>query len=225
MTKIVLVCTSAPELKVGHPTGLWLEEAATPYYMFLEKGFEVVIASPKGGPVPIDSSSMKGDFFTDATKKFMHDPEAIDQLCHSVTLESIDFSAVDAIYLTGGHGPCVDFVDQPVLKKATETMYAANKVVAADCHGPVGLVDCCKPDGTPLVAGKAVTCFADSEEEAVQLAATVPYLLESKFKEQGAKYEKADDWHPNVVVDGKLVTGQNPQSSVACAAEVIKLLA
>jgi putative intracellular protease/amidase len=223
MVKVILACTSAHELK-GHPTGLWIEECATPYYLFQAKGYEVVLASPLGGAIPIDASSMAEGFFTDAAKKFLHDPVAMGAFSHSVKLSSIDWSAVDAIYLTGGHGTCTDFVSDVDLKLGVETLYAANKVVAADCHGPVGLAQCVKPDGTPLVAGKTVTGFADSEEAAVQLVSIVPFLLESRFKEQGANYEKGDDWNSKVCVDGKLVTGQNPQSSDACAAAVVKLL-
>ena len=161
---------------------------------------------------------------TPAAKKFLHDPQGVGALSHSVKLDSIDWSSVDAIYLAGGHGTCTDFVGSASLKKAVETIYAADKVVAADCHGPVGLCHCNKPDGTPLVAGKVVTGFADSEEEAVQLTAIVPFLLETRMKELGGKYEKASDWASKVCVDGKLVTGQNPQSSDECAAAVIKLL-
>lgn len=161
---------------------------------------------------------------TDASKKFLHDPDAVGALSHSTKLDSIDWSSVDAIYLAGGHGTCTDFVGSEPLKKAVETLYAADKVVAADCHGPIGLCHCNKPDGTPLVAGKVVTGFADTEEDAVQLTSIVPFLLESKMKELGGKYEKADDWNSKVCVDGKLVTGQNPQSSDECAAAVIELL-
>jgi putative intracellular protease/amidase len=223
MVKVILACTSASEL-MGNPTGLWIEECATPYYLFQAKGYEVVLASPMGGAIPIDAASMAEGFLTDAAKKFLHDPVAIGAFSHSVKLSSIDWSTADAIYLAGGHGACTDFVSDVDLKKGVETLYAANKVVAAACHGPVGFAQCVKPDGTPLVAGKTVTGFADSEEEAVQLTKIVPFLLETRFKEQGAKYEKGPDWNSKVCVDGKLVTGQNPQSSDACAEGVIKLL-
>ena len=218
-----MLCTSATELK-GHPTGLWLEELATPYYMFVEKGLEVVIASMKGGPVPIDGNSLGEGFFTDLAKKFMHDGTAVGALCHSVPLSSIELETVDALYLTGGHGTCVDFVDDATLKGAIETLVGKDKVVAADCHGVGALVQCTTSNGDPLVKGKCVTGFSDTEEDVVQLTSIVPFLIESKFKEQGANYERADDWHPKVCVDGKLVTGQNPQSSEACAEAVLTLL-
>jgi putative intracellular protease/amidase len=223
MVKVVIVCTSASDLK-GHPTGLWLEELAAPYYIFAEAGYTVVIASVAGGPVPIDATSVAEGFFTEPSKKFMHDPVSIGALSHSVKVDTIDWSDVDAIYLPGGHGTCVDFIGNPALKTAVETMYAADKIVAAVCHGPMGLCECNKPDGTPLVAGKKVAGFADSEEVAVNLQTLVPFLLESKLKELGGNYEKVDDWHSKVCVDGKLVTGQNPQSSEEAARMVVKML-
>lgn len=224
MTKVVLVATSATELK-DHATGLWIEELAAPYYLFKKAGYEVVIASPAGGPVPIDAGSMGEGFFTDEAKKFMHDAEAFGKLGHSSKLDLIDFSTgVDAIFLCGGHGTCVDFVDNAALKSAIETLYAAGKVVSAVCHGPMGLTHCNKPDGTPLVKDKVVTAFKDSEELAVQLHESVPFMLETKMKELGGKYESASDWNSKVCVDGNLITGQNPQSSGACAAAVISAL-
>jgi len=192
--------------------------------MFKEKGFDVVVASPKGGPVPIDQSSLGGDFFVPDAKKFLHDAEAVGTLSHTMKIESVDWSGVDGIYLTGGHGTCVDYINNPALKAAIETLYNANKIVAADCHGPIALADCVKSDGTPLVQGKCVTGFADSEEEAVQLTGIVPFLVETRFKEQGAMYEKASDWSSKVCVDGNLITGQNPGSSKACAEAFVKAL-
>lgn len=222
-TKVVIANTSASELK-GHKTGVWLEELAVPYYLFRAKGYQVLVASIKGGEIPIDGASLQGDFYVEAAKKFINDEQAMEKLNNSIPLADIDFKTVDAIYLTGGHGTCVDYITSPDLKNAIELLYANDKVVAADCHGPIGLANCVKPDGTPLVAGKTVTGFSDTEEDAVQLTELVPFLLEAKFKEQGANYEKADDWHPKVCVDGKLVTGQNPQSSDLCAKAVVKLL-
>jgi putative intracellular protease/amidase len=221
--KILLICTSASELK-GHKTGLWIEECATPYFLFLEKGYQVTIASPKGGPIPLDASSLAEGFFTDASKKFLHSQACMDQLSHSIALEDVDLEDVDALYMAGGHGTCVDFVENPTLKNMIETMYAAGKVVAADCHGPICLAECNKPDGTPLVKDQVVTGFADSEEDAVQLSSLVPFLLETRFKELGAKYEKGSDWSSKVCVDKNLITGQNPQSSEECAEAVIAAL-
>jgi len=223
---VVLVSTSAAYLK-GHPTGLWLEELAAPYYKFKAAGFEVVIASPRGGPIPIDAASIKGDFFTAEAKKFMHDGEAFDALAHSNRLTAIDWTSAEikAIFMCGGHGVEVDFVRSGILKKAIETMYAADKVVAAVCHGPVCLAQCKKPDKSPLVKGLEVTGFSNSEEAAVGLTDKCAWLIEDKFKELEGVYKAGADWSSTVAVAGKLVTGQNPQSSVACAEAVIKLCA
>mmetsp|Transcript_59453 Transcript_59453/g.94403 ORF Transcript_59453/g.94403 Transcript_59453/m.94403 type:complete len:301 (-) Transcript_59453:204-1106(-) len=223
---VVLVSTSAAYLK-GHPTGVWMEELAAPYYKFKDAGFEVVIASPRGGPIPIDANSCKGDFFTAEAKKFLQDGDAIGALAHSVRLTAIDWSSTEikAVFMCGGHGTEVDFVKSGILTKAIETTHAADRVVAAVCHGPVCLAQCKKPDGSPLVKGLEVTGFSNSEEAAVGLGDKCAWLLEDKLKELGGEYKAGADWSSTVAVAGKLVTGQNPQSSVACAEAVIKLCA
>mmetsp|Transcript_83876 Transcript_83876/g.125745 ORF Transcript_83876/g.125745 Transcript_83876/m.125745 type:complete len:225 (-) Transcript_83876:79-753(-) len=224
MVKVVIVCTSSDNC-MGHKTGLWLEEAAVPFYLFREKGFQVILASIKGGEIPIDQASLTGDFYVPAAKKFMEDEDAQSKLQKSIALADIDFGTVDAIYLTGGHGTCDDYVTSANLKQAVEKLFAAGKIVAADCHGPIGLAQCVKPDGTPLVAGKTVTGFTDSEENAVGLVDKVPFLIETKFKEQGAKFVAAEDWAVNTCVDGNLYTGQNPASSEELSQAVAKALA
>merc|ERR1719343_155244 len=215
MTKILIISTSASTLK-GVDTGLWIEELAAPYYAFKDAKFEVDIASTKGGAIPIDKGSVSDPFFTDESKKFMHDGEAIGALCHSIKLDTIDFKTTnyDAIYMPGGHGTCADFIDNPALKKAIEIMYASGKIVSSVCHGPTCLVDCVKPNGDALVKGEVVTGFSNSEEDAVQKSNIVPFSLESKLIELGGKYEKGDDWTSKVCVSNNIVTGQNPQSSL-----------
>jgi putative intracellular protease/amidase len=217
--------TSASELN-GHATGLWLEEAATPYYMYKENGIKVILASPAGGPVPLDQNGLAGDFLTDDCKRFLHDAEAVGALSHTVKVSNVDFDKADAIFMAGGHGTCADFVSNPALKAAVESTYAANKIVSAVCHGVNILAECCLTDGaTPMLKDKVCTGFSDSEEKAVQLEGLVPFLIETRFKELGAKYESGGDWSSKVCVDGNLITGQNPQSSRACAAAVIAALA
>lgn len=223
MVKVVIVSTSGSSLK-GHPTGLWIEELAAPYYAWKEAGFDVLVASTNGGAVPIDANSMGPGVFTDAAQRFMHDKDAVGALSHTVAVKDVDWSDVDAVFLPGGHGTCVDFIDNPDLRSAVEAVFNAGKVVSAVCHGPMGLCDCKKPDGTPLVAGKTVTGFSDSEEAQAQLDHLVPYLLESKLRELGGAYEKGENWTSKVCVDGNLVTGQNPQSSHEVATAVIGLL-
>lgn len=193
--------------------------------MFKEKGYEIVLSSPKGGPLPIDKACMGEPYFTDACKKFMHDADAVGEISHTVKLDTIDFSKdVDAMFMTGGHGVGTDFINNPSLKSAIETMYNNKKIVSAVCHGPICLAECNKADGTPLVQGLTATGFSDSEEDTVQLTGHMPYLIEGRFKELGAKYEKADDWNSKVCVDGNLITGQNPQSSDECAQATIKAI-
>lgn len=225
MTKVVVVCTSATSLG-GHTTGLWLEELAAPYQTFTAAGFEVVLASPKGGPIPLDEASLGGDFFTDASKKFLHDAAAVGALSHSLAVSDIDFaSGVDAIYMTGGHGAVADFIGNAALRSAIETMHQSGKVVGAVCHGVIALSECMEKDGTtPFVQGKKMTCFVNSEEAAVQLEKFMPFPIETRFREQGAEFSKGADWSCNVCVDGKLVTGQNPQSSEAVGEAIVKLL-
>eukprot|EP00996_Jenningsia_fusiforme_P005944 NODE_706_length_1966_cov_53.437141_g653_i0.p1 GENE.NODE_706_length_1966_cov_53.437141_g653_i0~~NODE_706_length_1966_cov_53.437141_g653_i0.p1 ORF type:complete len:353 (+),score=68.22 NODE_706_length_1966_cov_53.437141_g653_i0:494-1552(+) len=224
---VLILCTSAP--KMGEmDTGVWLEELAAPYYLFLEAGFTVEIASIRGGPIPIDASSMAEGFFTASAQKFMHDQVALGKFGHSIALASLGSGnsvaeKYDLLFLPGGHGTCVDFSDNAALKAAVEAMYA-QKLVAAVCHGPTALTQCVKADGTPLVQGLTVTGFADTEEAAVGLTDKVPYLLESKLTALGGKYEKAGDWSVKAVRDGRLVTGQNPQSSEECAKLCIEAL-
>lgn len=234
MVKILIVNTSAGEF-TGGPTGVWLEECATPYYIFKDAGFEVEMANPAGGCSPIDAASLGEGFFTDAAKKFMHDPAAFGMFCHQkkladiVTLWNIGapngLMSYDCIYLSGGHGTCTDFVDNKTLKAAIEGMLKAGKIVAADCHGPIALAQCVTPTGEPLIKDRVVTGFNNSEEAAVQQTENVPFLIETKFIELGAKYEKGGDWTSKTCVDGNLITGQNPQSSESCAKAVVAKLA
>lgn len=223
MVHVVLVATSASKLK-SHDTGLWIEELASPYYEFLAKGYEITIASPKGGAIPIDAASLGDGFFTEPAKKFMHDGTAVGKLCHSIKISDLNLNLVDALFMTGGHGTGTDFINQPSLKAAIETIFNKKKVVASVCHGPLCFVDCVKEDGTPLVSGLKVTGFSNTEEDMVQLMDVVPFSLEDKLKELGGKYEKTNAWNSHVCVDGNVVTGQNPQSSEDCAKAVINIL-
>eukprot|EP00933_Yihiella_yeosuensis_P032043 TRINITY_DN25630_c0_g1_i1.p1 TRINITY_DN25630_c0_g1~~TRINITY_DN25630_c0_g1_i1.p1 ORF type:complete len:241 (-),score=21.65 TRINITY_DN25630_c0_g1_i1:388-1110(-) len=234
--KVAIVCTSAHEMQFKDgsgkmPTGLWLEEAATPYYIFKNAGMSVTFVSIKGGAVPIDAGSMGGDFFTAEAKKFMHDSEAFGSLCHSMSIADFEKESAnshDVLYLAGGHGTCADFVDNAPLKNLIESFYAKGKVVAADCHGPVALAQCFQADGTtPLVKGLEVTAFTNDEEGpgGVGLHEKVPFCPEDKLKELGAEFKKGAPWTSCVSVAGKLVTGQNPQSSEACAKKVLELVA
>merc|ERR1712232_1252738 len=179
-----------------------------------------------GGPIPIDANSLRGDFFTDVAKTFLHDADAMDMFGHSKMITDVDTGDYDCLYIPGGHGCCDDFVGNAGVKDAIESAYGAKKIVAVVCHGPIALAECVKPDGTtPLVQGLKVTGFSDTEEAAVGHTDNVPYLIETRFKEQGAKYEKADqDWSGHIAVDGNLLTGQNSASSTLAAEKVVEML-
>jgi|TARA_B110000008_G_C16958590_1_gene559206 putative intracellular protease/amidase len=208
----------------GHATGAWLEEIATPYYALLDAGFAVDVVSVKGGKVPIDSASESGDFFTADCQKFYDDEDAKKALANAKALKGVKSGHYAGIYLAGGHGTCVDFLNNATLTRVIEETLAADKPVAADCHGPVALLACKKPNGDSILKGTNATCFTDAEETAVGLAEKVPVLLETEFKKLGAQFNGAADWTPNAVTDGKLVTGQNPASSKACVDAFLALL-
>jgi len=221
--KMLIVSTSAGSMG-GNPTGLWLAELAEPWFVFGEAGYEITLASPAGGAIPIDAGSMAEGFFTDDAKKFMLDAKAVGALCHSVKLSEVGLGDFDAMFIAGGHGCCVDGAE---MKTAVETLYNAGKLVCADCHGPYALIDCVKADGTPLVAGLAVTAFTNVEEEQAGATAWVEAnakFIETEFKAKGAKFECADPWNSHVVVAGNLVTCQNPQSAMAGAKKCVEIL-
>ena len=205
-------------------TGFWLEEFAAPYYALIDAGIAVTIASPLGGQPPLDPKSNEPDFQTAATKRFDNDPEAQQALAHTTKLSEIKIDEFDSLMFPGGHGPLWDLAVDQLSIGMIEQISAAGKPIAAVCHAPAVLLHAKDSDGNPLVQGKKVTGFSDTEEEAVQLTAIVPFLLEQELKKLGADYSKGDDWHPYVVTDGKLITGQNPASSEAVAVELLKLL-
>mmetsp|Transcript_69534 Transcript_69534/g.220133 ORF Transcript_69534/g.220133 Transcript_69534/m.220133 type:complete len:227 (+) Transcript_69534:461-1141(+) len=222
---VLIVSTSHEPLGdvADKKTGLWAEELMGPYYVLTEAGFDVTVASVKGGKIPIDAGSLGDNFKTDAVKKFMGDAAKMKLIEESVALSAAT-ADYDAIFLPGGHGTCWDFVGNAPLAGLVSKMFGAGKVVGAVCHGPMGLVDV-KVDGKSIVSGKKVTGFTNTEEEAVGLTKVVPFLLEDKLKELGGLYEKSGDWSDFAVRDGNLITGQNPQSSVAAAKLMVEALA
>jgi len=212
--KILMVLTSHDRLgDTGRKTGFWLEELAAPYYVFRDAGAEVVLASPKGGRPPLDPKSSEPDFQTDLTRRFEADHEANAVLSNTGRLDGVTHEGFDAVFYPGGHGPLWDLAEDPASIRLIETTLRAGKPVALVCHAPGVLRHAKAPDGTPLVAGKAVTGFTNTEEEAVGLTAVVPFLVEDELKRNGSLFSKAGDWEPYVVGDGLLITGQNPASS------------
>lgn len=222
---ILMVLTSHGQLgETGKQTGLWLEELATPYYAFRDAGAKVTLASPAGGRAPIDPSSEQPDKQTEATRRFRADSAAMQALERTYKLADIDPEAFEAVFYAGGHGPLWDLVENDDSLRLIETMYANGKPVAAVCHGVAALRDARGPFGLPLVRGKTVTGFSDSEERAAGLAEAVPFLVETALKEVGGNYSKAADWQAHVVTTGNLITGQNPASSAGAAKAVLEQL-
>lgn len=223
--KILMVLTSHGQLgNTGKATGLWLEELAAPYYVFKDAKAEITLASPAGGKPPVDPNSEAPDGQTDATRRFLADDEATQALAHTHKLADMDPGSFDAVFYPGGHGPLWDLAGDETSRRLVEVMYAQGKPVAAVCHGVAALRDARGPFGLPLVRGKAVTGFADSEERAAGLADAVPFLVEDMLKTNGAQFERSADWAPHVVTDGLLITGQNPASSEPAAEALLAKL-
>jgi putative intracellular protease/amidase len=223
--KILMVLTSHAELgDTGKKTGFWLEEFAAPYYAFKDAGAELTLVSPLGGQPPIDPSSDGPDAQTDATRRFKQDPAAQAALAQTTKLSETSAEGFDAVFYPGGHGPLWDLAEDPHSSKLIESMIAAGKPVAAVCHAPAVLRHAKAADGSPLVKGKRVTGFTNSEEAAVQLTKIVPFLVQDMLVERGGLYSQAADWQPYVVTDGLLITGQNPASSAPAALAMLASL-
>jgi len=223
--KILMVLTSHDQLgNTGKKTGLWLEEFAAPWYVFQEAGAEVTLASPKGGQPPLDPKSDAEDAQTDSTRRFQGDEQAKAALANTLPLGEIDPYNFDAVFYPGGHGPLWDLAEDKDSITVLEAFYAANKPVAAVCHAPGVFKNVKAADGHPVVKGKRVTGFTNSEEAAVGLTDVVPFLVEDMLKERGGEYSKGADWSSYVVEDGHLITGQNPASSEATAKALLKRL-
>jgi len=223
--KILMVLTSHDQLgNTGRKTGFWLEELAAPYYIFKDAGAKITLASPKGGNPPLDPKSNEPDFQTEQTHRFESDPAAMAQLASTVRLDSISQSDYDTVFYPGGHGPLWDLAEDKHSIALIESFLAANKPVALVCHAPGVLRHVKTPAGKPLVEGKKVTGFTNTEEDAVGLTNIVPFLVEDELMAKGGIYSKGGDWSSYVVSDGLLITGQNPMSSAATAARLIKQL-
>jgi putative intracellular protease/amidase len=223
--KILMILTSHDQLgDTGKKTGFWLEEFAAPYYVFRDAGAEVTLASPKGGQPPLDPISDAKDAQTDATRRFRQDDAAQKLLAHTHVLSEVDAEGFDAIFYPGGHGPLWDLAENADSIRLIEAFARSDRPIAAVCHAPAVFRRPKGADGKPLVAGKRVTGFSNSEEEGVGLTEVVPFLVEDMLIANGGKYEKGADWASFVVTDGTLVTGQNPASSEQSARELLKLL-
>lgn len=223
--KILMVLTSHDKLgDTGKPTGFWLEEFAAPWYVFRDAGIELTLASPAGGQPPLDPKSDEPDAQTEATDRFRADRAAQQALASTQRLSEINIDEYDAVFYPGGHGPLWDLAEDRHSIALIEKYWASGKPVATVCHAPGVLRHAKKPDGTPLVQGKRVTGFTNSEEDGVGLTNVVPFLVEDALKQNGGQFERTDDWGEFAITDGHLITGQNPASSAIAAQELVKLL-
>lgn len=223
--KVLIVLTSHDQLgNTGHKTGFWLEELAAPYYVFKEAGAQLTLASPKGGHPPLDPKSNDPAFQTDATRRFEADSEAKAALENTIRLDSISHDRFDAVFYPGGHGPLWDLAEDKHSIALIENTLNSGKPVALVCHAPGVLRHARNSDGSPLVQGKKVTGFTNSEEEAVNLTEVVPFLVEDELIRNGGQFSKVSDWQPYAIRDGLLITGQNPASSTSAANALIAFL-
>ena len=222
--KIVMVLTSHNQLgNTGHKTGFWLEEFAAPYFVFRDAGVQLTIASPKGGQPPIDPKSDLPENQTHAMARFEKDEAAQKAFAHTVRLADVKSEDFDTVFYSGGHGPMWDLAESPVSIALIESFYNSGKIVAFVCHAP-GVLRHVTHKGEPLVKRKRVTGFTNEEEAEVQLTKIVPFLVEDELKRLGANFEKVPNWQPFNIVDGHLITGQNPASSTSTAQALLKLV-
>lgn len=223
--KVLIVLTSHDTLgNTGKKTGFWLEELAAPYYAFIDAGAEVTLVSPKGGQPPLDPKSNEKDAQTETTHRFEADASAMQALANTQKLSEISITDFDAVFYPGGHGPLWDLAEDPDSIALIEQSLESNKPVALVCHAPGVLRHVKSSDNQPIVKGKSVTGFSNTEEDAVGLTEIVPFLVEDMLKENGGQYSKAEDWQVHVQQDGLLITGQNPASSAATAEALLKSL-
>lgn len=223
--KILMVLTSHDQLgSTDRKTGFWLEEFAAPYFVFRDAGVELTLASPKGGQPPIDPKSDLPENQTPAMDRFKQDEAAQKALANTIKLEDVKAEDYDTVFYAGGHGPMWDLAESPVSIALIESLYNSGKPIALVCHAP-GVLHRVTYNGAPIVKGKRVTGFTNSEEEEVQLTNVVPFLVEDELKRLGAIFEKAPNWQPFSIVDGRLITGQNPASSTSAAQALLEVLA
>lgn len=222
--KILMVLTSHDQLgNTGRKTGFWLEEFAAPYFVFRDAGVDLTLASPKGGQPPVDPKSDLPENQTEAMTRFKKDERAQRELSQTVKLADVKAEDFDTVFYVGGHGPLWDLAESPVSIALLESFYNSGKPIALVCHSP-GVLRHVTFKGEPLVKGKRVTGFTNGEEEAVKLTKVVPFLVEDELLRLGATFEKLADWQPFSIIDGRLITGQNPASSTSAAEALLNLI-
>ncbi|GAB2676058.1 type 1 glutamine amidotransferase domain-containing protein [Flavihumibacter cheonanensis] len=220
--KILFVLTShGVKGSTGEPTGFYLSEVSHPWEALTKAGYEIDFVSPKGGNPPVDGFNLEDP----VNKAFWENKEYRNKLEHSMKPSEVDPAAYIGIHYAGGHGTMWDFADNTELAALATKIYEKGGVVSAVCHGPAGLVNIKLSNGQYLVDGKRVNAFTNEEEIAVKLENVVPFMLETVLIERGARFEKSGLWQEHVTVDGRLITGQNPQSAKKLGEEVVKVLA
>ncbi len=223
--KILMVLTSHDKLgNTGKKTGFWLEEFAAPYYRFKDAGAIVTLVSPLGGQPPLDPKSDTPDSQTKDTQRFKADPATQSALASTLKLSEVAAGDFDAVFYPGGHGPLWDLAEDKSSIALIEATLASGKPIALVCHAPGVLRHVKSANGDPVVQGKAVTGFTNTEEQAAGLTEIVPFLVEDMLRTNGGNYSKVADWQPHVVKDGLLITGQNPASSAPAAKEILEQL-
>lgn len=223
--KILMVLTSHDQMgDTGHKTGFWLEEFTAPYYVFKDAGADITLASPKGGQPPVDPNSEAEGALTETTERFMNDAHAKEMLASTKKLSDVDMNEYDAIFYPGGHGPLWDLANDETSIALIKKAYDQDKVIGAVCHAPAVFKNVFIKPEQNIVGGRKVTGFTNTEEDAVQLTNIVPFLVEDMLKDNAGEYTRGDDWAPHIVVDGRLITGQNPASSEGAAKAVVQAL-
>lgn len=218
MPKALFILTSHDQLgDTGKPTGFYWEEVAAPYWILSDAGWQIELASVKGGKPPADPSSAEGDAMTDEVRRLLADEAVMNQLENTTKVDDVDVAGCDIVYLPGGHGTMWDLPKSQALGDLLAKAWDKGAVIGAVCHGPAGLLSARLASGDPLVHGRRVAGFTNSEEDAVGLSDVVPFMLEDQLKAQGGQHEKGPDWQPFAIADGRLVTGQNPASSAKVA--------
>lgn len=215
--RVLMVVTNHTKITDDHKTGLWLEEYAVPYNAFKEQGYDVKVTSIQGGEVPLDPNSIPEEEVSEWA-------EAQEKLKDTAQLSKEDANGFDGIFLPGGHGTMFDFPDSETLQYVLQKHAEQGNVIGSVCHGPSGIVNVTYEDGTPLVKGKTVTGFTDSEEIAMELDMHMPFMLETELRNKGANFSRGEDWTSYAVRDGNLVTGQNPMSSESAAVKMVEAL-
>lgn len=223
--RVLIIVTSNGQMgESGKKTGIWAEELAVPYLSLVNAGFAVEIASPLGGPVPFDPSSVKQGSDDPALVRFFADKVAQGKVANTLAVARARMDGFDAVMFPGGHGTMWDLPSDGEVTRVVEDAYRSDKIIGAVCHGVAGLVSAKRSDGRSILHGKRVNSFTNEEEIAAGLDTVVPFKLESRVRELGGHFEKAGNFQPFAVRDGKLITGQNPASSALVAEYVIESL-